>query len=122
MNILRVGACLAASAAFVSACSKPAVATGPSAGPAVVASAAASPRDPCTLLTRADAEGAVGAALPQNSGAQALGTCGYTSTDFTDGAQLTVGAWDSIKTAATSGAHQPTAVIGAGYNGRAAWR
>ena len=114
MNILRIGACIVASAAFVSACSKPAPAIGPSAGGPVAASAAATPRNPCALLTQADAEGAVGAALPQNSVTAALGMCGYTSADFTEGAQLTVGDWDSIKKAATSGAHQPTAVGGVG--------
>ena len=114
MNILRIGACLVASAAFVSACSKPTAASGPSAAQPVAASATAAPRDPCGLLTQADAEAAVGAALPQKSATEALGMCGYGSADFSNGAQLTVGDWDSIKKAATGGAHQPAAISGVG--------
>jgi hypothetical protein len=114
MNVLRIGACLVASAALGSGCSKPAEATAPASAGQVAASGAAAPRNPCGLLTQADAEGAVGAALPQNSATAALGMCGYTSTDFSEGAQLTVGDWDSIKKAATGGAHQPASVAGIG--------
>jgi hypothetical protein len=56
----------------------------------------------------------VGAALPQHSANQSLGMCGYTSTDFSEGAQLTVGDWASIKQAATGRPHQPAGVGGVG--------
>ena len=117
MNYLRLVACIAAGGVLLSACGK---STGPPAAAAAaadrpfVASGAAASRDPCGLLTRSDAEGAVGAPLPQNSANPALGMCGYTSADFSEGAQLTVGDWESIKKAATSGAHQPTAISGVG--------
>jgi len=52
-------------------------------------------------LTRADAETAVGQPLPQNAVNLTLGTCDYTSADFSAGASLTVGSWDSIKGALT---------------------
>jgi hypothetical protein len=118
MDILRFTACFAAGAALLCACSKPAASSGATEVAATPAPAAASggavARNPCDLLTRADAEGAVGAALPQNSTTPALGMCGYTSTDFSEGAQLTVGDWESIKQAATGGGHQPTPVSGVG--------
>lgn len=116
MTILRIGACLVASAACLSACSKPAAAT--EAGGPAVASAASAPRNACSLLTQADAEGALGAALPQKSATEPLGMCGYTSADFSEGAQLTVGDWDSIRKAATSGTRQPAAVDGVGDEAR----
>jgi hypothetical protein len=121
MTFLRLSACLVASAGLLLACSKPggppapAVASQPpnAGAPAATASAVAS-RNPCDLLTKADAEAAVGAELPQNSVTQTLGMCGYTSADFTNGAQLTASDWESIKKAATSGAKQPASVGGVG--------
>jgi hypothetical protein len=116
MDIPRIAACVVAGAALLGACSKPAdsPAAATTANPTAESASAAASRNPCDLLTRPDAEGAVGAPLPQNSTTPALGMCGYTSADFTEGAQLTVGDWNSIKTAATSGAHQPAAVNGVG--------
>lgn len=116
MDIPRLAACLVAGAALLCACSKPAdsPAAAASTNLAPASAGAAAARNPCDLLTRSDAEGAVGAPLPQNSTTPALGMCGYTSADFTEGAQLTVGDWDSIKKAATSGAHQPASVSGVG--------
>ena len=123
MTNLRLAPCLIAGVVLLSACSKHAgpqasattsglgATTAVDAGPAPDAAGA---RGPCDLLNRADAEAAVGAALPQNSVNAALGACGYTSADFADGAQLTVGDWMSIKTAATSGAKQPASVGGVG--------
>jgi hypothetical protein len=115
MHILRSAACVIAGAALVSACSKSAASSGPAPADGTTGAAAAvASRDPCSVMTKADAESAVGAALPQNSGNQALGTCGYTSADFSEGAQLTLGDWESIKKAATGGAHQPSAIGGVG--------
>lgn len=65
-------------------------------------------------MTRADAETAVGQPLPQNAVNLTLGTCDYTSADFSAGASLTVGSWDSIKGAATGGTHPPQALTGIG--------
>ena len=116
MNIFCSAACLVASAAVLSACSKPAgesASTAASGQPIASASVVAS-RDPCALLTRPDAERAVGASLPQNSTTPALGMCGYTSADFAEGAQLTVGDWESIKKAAMGGAHRPAPISGVG--------
>ena len=116
MHIPRFAACLLAGASLLCACSKPAdsPAAAAAANPTLASAGATPSRNPCDLLTRADAEGAVGASLPQNSTTPALGMCGYTSADFTEGAQLTVGDWDSIKKAATSGAHQPAPISGVG--------
>jgi hypothetical protein len=117
MYPLRLAACLVAGAALLSACAKPdgsSATAAPAAGRMPAATGVAPPRDPCSLLVRADAEAATGAPLPQNSATPALGMCGYTSADFTQGAQLTVGDWESIKKAATSGAHQPAAISGVG--------
>jgi hypothetical protein len=121
MDMPRLAACLVAGAALLGACSKPAdspasaaTANAATANPTLASASAAAARNPCDLLTRSDAEGAVGFPLPQNSTTPALGMCGYTSADFTEGAQLTVGDWDSIKAAATSGAHQPVSVKGVG--------
>jgi hypothetical protein len=71
-------------------------------------------RKACDLLTRADAEAAVGQPLPQNTVNLTLGMCDYNAADFSAGASLTVGSWESIKNAATSGAHQPQAISGIG--------
>lgn len=120
MRIQQLAACLlAGGVALLSACSKPArpQASAASTASVEVAGARAGPassRNPCDLLTKADAEAAVGAALPQNSANPALGSCGYTSTDFANGAQLTVGEWGAIRTAATSGAKRPASVGGVG--------
>ncbi|MFN2528272.1 MAG: hypothetical protein ABR584_06090 [Candidatus Baltobacteraceae bacterium] len=72
-------------------------------------------RNACELLVRPDAEAAAGQPLPQNTTKNvALGMCDFNATDFSAGASLTVGSWDSIKTAMSSGPHQPVAVSGIG--------
>ena len=70
-------------------------------------------RNPCQYMVRADAEAAVGEPLPKTSEHIPLGMCDYTTAEF-DGASLTVGAWESIKGAATSGNAQPVAIAGVG--------
>jgi hypothetical protein len=72
-------------------------------------------RSPCEYMRRADAEAAVGQALPNTTEHAALGMCDYITPDFY-GASLTVGDWGSIKGAATSGdaRHQPAAISGVG--------
>ncbi|HVT02595.1 MAG TPA: hypothetical protein VHL58_04370 [Thermoanaerobaculia bacterium] len=71
-------------------------------------------RKACDLLTRADAEAAAGQPLPQKTENVTLGMCGYSSADFSAGADITLGSWESIKGAATAGSHQPQAVSGIG--------
>jgi hypothetical protein len=71
-------------------------------------------RKACDLLTREDAEAAAGQPLPKKNENVTLGTCGYVSDDFSAGADITVGTWESIKGAATAGTHQPQSVSGIG--------
>ena len=40
--------------------------------------------------------------------------CDYNAQDFSAGASLTVGDWESIKAAAVAGSHQPQAIAGVG--------
>ena len=72
-------------------------------------------RNPCEYMKREDAEAAVGLALPKTNEIIPLGMCDYTSPEFY-GAALTVGDWEGIKGAATSGgaARPPTAISGVG--------
>ena len=81
-------------------------------------------RKACDLLTQADAEAAAGQPLPQKTENITLGMCGYSAADFTAGADITLGSWESIKGAATAGSHQPQPVSGIGdealnFTGRA---
>lgn len=71
-------------------------------------------RKGCDLLTQADSESAVGQPLPKRDENITLGMCGYNAEDFSAGASLTVSSWESIKNAATAGAHQPQAISGIG--------
>lgn len=71
-------------------------------------------RKACDLLTRADAEAAGGEPLPQNTVNITLGMCDYNAADFSAGASVTVGSWESIKNAAKGGAHQPEVASGVG--------
>ncbi len=70
-------------------------------------------KKPCDYIARADAEASVGQPLPNTSEQIPLGMCDYNTPEFY-GASLTVGDWESIKNAATSGAHQPVSVSGVG--------
>jgi hypothetical protein len=82
---------------------------------AIRASGIITSRNACDLLGRSDAEAAVGQPLPQNTVKNiALGMCDYNATDFSAGASLTVGSWDSVKNAATGGPHQPDPISGVG--------
>lgn len=82
---------------------------------AIRASGIYASRNACELLTRADAEAAVGQPLPQNTVKNvAQGMCDYNAVDFSAGASVTVDSWDSIKGAATSGKNVPTTIAGVG--------
>ncbi len=75
-------------------------------------------RNACDLLTRSDAEAAVGQPLPQNAVNLDLGTCDYNAADFSAGANVAVGSWESITNAAKNDAistrHQLEALSGVG--------
>jgi hypothetical protein len=75
---------------------------------------ATSTKSPCELLTRAQAEAAVGQPLPQNDENTPLGMCDYNAADFSAGASLTLGGWTEIKAAATGGNGVPVAISGVG--------
>lgn len=79
-----------------------------------VAAGIVSARNGCDLLTQADAEAAVGETLPKNTVNLTLGMCDHNSADFSTGASLTIGDWESINAAAVAGVHQPQAVSGVG--------
>jgi hypothetical protein len=87
----------------------------PSMDPSDAVSRLVTSRNACKLLTRADAETAVGQPLPQNTVANEVqGMCDYNATDFSAGASLTLGDWQSIQAAATSGKIAPTRIVGVG--------
>jgi hypothetical protein len=87
-------------------------------GVAAVSTAAAAgtpgPRGACELMLRPDAEAAVGQALPQTTENAVLRMCDYNTSDFAAGASLTVGTWEAVRTAATSGRAVPVSVSGVG--------
>ena len=72
-------------------------------------------RNPCEYMKREDAEVAVGLPLPKTTEIIPLGMCDYNTPEF-HGASLTVGDWQGIKAAATSGdaKRQPTMISGVG--------
>ncbi|MEP6769107.1 MAG: hypothetical protein ABJC61_10585 [Acidobacteriota bacterium] len=71
-------------------------------------------RKACELLTRPDAEAAVWQPLPQNTVNVTLGKCDDNSADFSAGASLTVGSWESIRNAALGGVHKADVTGGVG--------
>jgi hypothetical protein len=107
---VTLGACGADKPAQgVTEADKPAPATAASPAP----SPAGSSIKACELMTQPEAEAAVGQALPGTTENGALGMCTRSAADFSAGADLTVGEWDSMKTAATSGS-APVPVSGVG--------
>jgi hypothetical protein len=85
----------------------------PASAPATTASPAGSSIKACELMTQAEAEVAVGQALPKVTENGILGMCTRSAEDFSAGADLTVGEWESMKTAATSSS-APVSVSGVG--------
>ncbi|MDT4954621.1 MAG: hypothetical protein QOJ02_2759 [Acidobacteriota bacterium] len=69
---------------------------------------------PCQYMARSDAEAAVGQPLPQTTENIPLGMCDYNAEGFAAGVSLTVGDWEGIKGAATSGRVVPTPIPGVG--------
>jgi hypothetical protein len=82
-------------------------------GPAKAGSPAGSPIKACELMPQPEAEVAVGQALPKTAEDGTLGMCTRSAEDFSAGAALTVGEWESMKTAATSRS-VPASVSGVG--------
>jgi len=81
---------------------------------AIFASGIVTKRKACDLMIRPDAEVAVGQPLPQNTVNLVLGMCDFNAADFSAGASVTVGTWDSVKAAATSGKTVPASIGGVG--------
>lgn len=79
-----------------------------------VAPAIFSRRNACDLLTQVDTEAAVAQTLKKNALNETLGMCDYNAPDFSAGASLTVGDWESIKDMAVAGSHQPRSISGVG--------
>ena len=81
--------------------------------PADVANPAAA-SDPCSLLTQAEVETAVGQHLSAGLSDPTLGDCSWSSSDFTANVDLTVSTWSAIQTAATANGHTPDPIPGIG--------
>ena len=78
------------------------------------AAAVLTARKPCDLLTREDAEAAVGQPLPKKTEILVMGSCDYSAEDVSAGAGISVGSWEQAKAAATSGSPKPVAMSGVG--------
>jgi hypothetical protein len=71
--------------------------------------------DPCTLLTQAEVDTAVGQPLSPGKQVATLDDCLWTSADFTASVDVTVSDWTGIKNAATAdGTKTPAVVAGIG--------
>ena len=81
---------------------------------AIFASGIVTKRKACELMIRPDAEAAIGRPLPQNTVNLALGMCDFNTADFAAGASISVGDWESVKAAATSGKAVPASIAGVG--------
>jgi len=70
--------------------------------------------EPCSLLTQAEVDAAVGQPLDQGKSTVAHLDCAWSSSDFGANVYLTVGDWDSVKSAASANGGAPTAIAGLG--------
>ncbi len=71
--------------------------------------------EPCSLLTQAEVDTAVGQALGQGTSAVAHLDCAWSSSDFAANVYLTVGDWNTtIREAASANGSAPTAIAGLG--------
>jgi len=127
IRVIRSGAAafVAAGCLLLAACGSsghPTVAGGPGTpgatatqpgGTAPAGPAAGSP-DPCSLLTQAEVDAAVGQPLGAAQSGAEPGACQWSTADFVADVDITVADWTSIKAAATAGAHQPVAISGVG--------
>ena len=79
------------------------------------AKTAASAQDPCSLLTQAEVDTAVGQPLGAGKQTLTLQDCQWTTSDFTAGVDVTVSDWTGIKNAATAnGTKTATSISGVG--------
>jgi len=86
----------------------------PIAGSSVTAGAAGGSADPCSLLTRAEVDTAVGQPLGPGKKTALPGDCQWAAADFSAAVSVTVSDWSAWKTAAYAGGHQPVSVPGIG--------
>lgn len=98
-------------AASVSACGKDASSPAGTGDPHDPTAATTTGRKPCDYVKRADAEKAVGLALPKTMEDITLHECHYMTTEFY-GSSVTIAHWDGCKTALASS--QPAAVANLG--------
>jgi hypothetical protein len=70
--------------------------------------------EPCSLLTQAEVDTAVGQPLGPGKATIPNYDCQWTTTDFSAGVSVTVSDWSAIKTSATANGHTPTSVLGVG--------
>lgn len=70
--------------------------------------------DPCSLLTQAEVDAAVGQPLGQGKSTIAHLDCAWSSSDFGANVYLTVGDWTSVKSAASANGGAPAAIAGLG--------
>ncbi len=70
--------------------------------------------EPCSLLTQAEVDAAVGQPLGQGKSTIAHLDCVWSSSDFAANVNLTVGDWDNVKSAASANGGAPTAIAGLG--------
>jgi Protein of unknown function (DUF3558) len=123
---LLLGACSGASTPTATSAPNSAVAPSPTAvaAPSQQASTPVVPgstgpgaggiADPCSLLTQAEVDAAVGQPLGQGKTEIAHVACVWWSSDFGAGVHLTVGDWESVKDAASANGGTPTAIAGLG--------
>ncbi|MDQ6658649.1 MAG: DUF3558 domain-containing protein [Actinomycetota bacterium] len=112
---LLVAACSSnptAPAGYAQAATRP-TATHAAAVPAAGGEAGAS-APPCSLLTQAEVDAAVGQRLGPGKQTTALDDCQWTTSDFTAGVSVSVSDWQAIKAAATANGHTPRSVPGVG--------
>jgi hypothetical protein len=86
-------------------------ATTASAGGGVAASSGA---DPCSLLTQAEVDKAVGQPLGAGKATIPHYDCTWGTSDFAASVSVTVSDWTAIKTSATANGHTPASVPGVG--------
>jgi hypothetical protein len=70
--------------------------------------------DPCSLLTQAEVDTAVGQPLGPGNQSLLPGECSWTTTDVTAGVDVQVSDWAQTKTAATAPGIHPISVSGVG--------
>lgn len=78
------------------------------------AAASTAALDPCSLLTQAEVDKAVGQPLKPGKQVATLLDCNWTTSDFTAGVDVTVSGWTEIKAAANGNGAHPASIAGVG--------